>query len=73
MILLDTHVLLWSRVGVGRIGPKCRRLFEQGLRDATLAASAISFWEVAMLQEKGRIRGVGFVDAPVSGGEAGAQ
>ena len=55
MILLDTHVLLWSRVGVRRIGPKCMRLFEHGLRDATLAASAISFWEVAMLQEKGRI------------------
>ena len=55
MILLDTHVLLWSRVGVRRIGPKCRRLVEQGLRDATLAASAISFWEVAMLHEKGRI------------------
>ena len=31
------------------------RLVERGLRDATLAASAISFWEVAMLHEKGRI------------------
>jgi len=31
------------------------RLVEQSLRDATLAASAISFWEVAMLHEKGRI------------------
>lgn len=55
MILLDTHVLLWSRAGVRRTGPRCMRLVEQGLRDATLAASAISFWEVAMLREKGRI------------------
>ncbi|MDE0393982.1 MAG: type II toxin-antitoxin system VapC family toxin [Gammaproteobacteria bacterium] len=55
MILLDTHVLLWSRVGVRRTGPRCMRLVEQALRDATLAASAISFWEVAMLREKGRI------------------
>ena len=55
MILLDTHVLLWSRVGVRRTGPGCMRLVEQGLRDATLAASAISFWEVAKLREKGRI------------------
>ena len=55
MILLDTHVLLWSRAGVRRIGPRCMRLVEQSLRDATLAASAISFWEVAMLHEKGRI------------------
>ena len=55
MILLDTHVLLWSRVGDRRIGPQCMRLVEQSLRDATLAASAISFWQVAMLHEKGRI------------------
>lgn len=55
MILLDTHVVLWSRIADHRIGPRCRRLVEQGLRGATLAASAISFWEVAMLQEKGRI------------------
>ena len=55
MILLDTHVLLWLRVGVRRIGPRCMRLIEQSLRDATLAASAISFREVAMLHEKGRI------------------
>ena len=55
MILLDTHVLLWSRAGVRRIGPTSMRLVEHGLRDATLAVSAISFWEVAMLREKGRI------------------
>ena len=55
MILLDTHVLLWSRAGVRRIGPQCMLLIEEGLRDATLAASAISFWEVALLHEKGRI------------------
>lgn len=55
MILLDTHVVLWSRAGVPRIGARCGRLIEQGLREATLAASAISFWEVAMLYGKGRI------------------
>ena len=55
MVHLYTHVLLWSRVGVRRTGPRCMRLVEQGLRDATLAASAISFWEVAKLCEKGRI------------------
>lgn len=55
MNLLDTHVLLWSRAGVPHIGPDCRRLIERGLREATLAASAFSFWEIAMLHEKGRI------------------
>ena len=56
MILVDTHVLLWSRLGGPRIGPRSRGLMERGLREAALAASAFSFWEVARLQEKGRIR-----------------
>lgn len=55
MILLDTHVLLWSRLALPHIGPACRRLLEQGLREGSLAASAFSFWEIAMLHEKGRI------------------
>ena len=55
MILLDTHVLLWSRMGLARIGPECRRVIDEGLREARLAASAFSFWEVAMLRDKGRL------------------
>lgn len=55
MILLDTHVLLWSRLALPHIGPTCRLLMEQGLREGSLAASAFSFWEIAMLLEKGRI------------------
>ncbi len=56
MILVDTHVLLWSRLGGRQIGPRSRRLMERGLREAALAASAFSFWEVALLHAKGRIR-----------------
>ena len=55
MILLDTHVLLWSRSGVERIGPLCRQRIDRALRQTDLAVSAFSFWEVAMLQEQGRI------------------
>lgn len=55
MILLDTHVLLWSRLGDGRIGHGCRQEIDQALRKTNLAVSAFSFWEVTMLQEKGRI------------------
>lgn len=56
MILLDTHVLLWSRLGAQKIGPGSRELVERAWREATLAISAISFWEVAMLHRKGRMR-----------------
>ena len=55
MILLDTHVLLWSRFGSGGIGPRCRRQIDQAWQETDLAVSAFSFWEIAMLQEKGRI------------------
>lgn len=56
MILLDTHVLLWSRLGAKNIGPGSRELVERAWRETTLAASAISFWEIDMLQRKGRVR-----------------
>ena len=55
MILLDTHVLLWSRLGDERIGYGCRQRIDQALRQTDLAVSAFSFLEIAMLQEKGRI------------------
>ena len=55
MILLDTHVLIWSRFGGGPIGAHTRHLIEQAVRHAELAVSAFTFWEVSMLQEKRRI------------------
>ena len=55
MILLDTHVLLWSRFGSTQIGVKCRRAIEQALEESDLAISAFSFWEIAMLRSKGRM------------------
>ena len=55
MILLDTHVLLWFRTAEERIGPSCRQQVAEALRENNLAVSAFSFWEVAMLLDKGRI------------------
>ena len=55
MILLDTHVLLWSRFGTEHIGPNCRQSIERALQEGEMAVSAFSFWEIAMLRSKGRI------------------
>ncbi len=55
MTLLDTHVLLWSRFGSREMGPRCRHSIRQALLDGELAASAFSFWEVALLHAKGRM------------------
>ena len=54
-MLLDTHVLLWSRLGSGHIGSRCKEMMAQALRQGVLATSAISFWEIALLQHKRRM------------------
>ena len=38
------------------MGPRSRELIERALQEATLAACAISFWEVAVLHRKRRMR-----------------
>lgn len=56
MILLDTHVLLWLRAGDARLGRRARDEIDRAWHAGDLATSAISFWEVAMLNVKGRIK-----------------
>ena len=55
MILADTHTLLWLWTGETRLGRGARRVIDDALGDRELAVSAITFWEVAMLREKGRL------------------
>lgn len=56
MILLDTHALVWLAEGAAELGARARRLADRALAEDALAASAISFWEVAMLGRAGRLR-----------------
>ena len=56
MILLDTHALIWLAEGDKKFGNTARRLSDDALQEDTLTASAITFWEVAMLQQRGRIQ-----------------
>ena len=56
MILLDTHVLVWMAADERRLGRKTRALIQRHWSAAAVAASAISFWEVALLQARGRLR-----------------
>ena len=80
MILLDTHALLWLRAGHPSLGSAARAEIQQAWEDDDLALSAISFWEIAMLRDRGRIRhpddvalwrreqlGQGMVEIPVDG------
>ena len=55
-MLLDTQVLLWLRLGSTRMGHRARLEIERAWRSDEVGVSAITFWEVAMLRDKGRIR-----------------
>lgn len=77
---MDSHVLIWLDEGNDRLGQTSRKLIDDALRDSGLAASAISFWEIAMLVHKGRLKStldlaawrqelllLGLAEIPVSG------
>ena len=55
MILLDTHALIWLDEGSERLGKQSLSLINQAFKSEKLFVSVISFWEVAMLVEKGRL------------------
>ncbi|MCP5181285.1 MAG: type II toxin-antitoxin system VapC family toxin [Pseudomonadales bacterium] len=55
MILLDTHVLVWLDQGVSTLGPLAREAIQRTFDSAAVGVSAISFWEVAMLEQRGRL------------------
>ena len=54
-MLLDTQAILWLRLGDRRLGRQSRHLIDEAWQSGQLCVSAISFWEVAMLRNKGRI------------------
>ena len=56
MILLDTHVLVWLAEANQRLGGKARKAIDAAYRESEVLVSAISFWEVATLARKGRVR-----------------
>ena len=55
MILLDTHILIWLDQGSERLGVKARRTLEKALPADELGIASITFWEIAMLLDKGRV------------------
>jgi PIN domain nuclease of toxin-antitoxin system len=56
VILLDTHVLVWMDTSDRRLGRKSRALIDEYWPAGKVSVSAISFWEVGRLNERGRIR-----------------
>jgi PIN domain nuclease of toxin-antitoxin system len=55
VILLDTHVVIWSAEGDARLGRNARMLIAERDQTAPFHVSAISAWEIAMLVSKRRL------------------
>lgn len=56
MIVLDTHVLVWAASDDRKLGRKARALIDQLWAIGKVAVPAIVFWEVGLLQARGRLR-----------------
>jgi len=55
VILLDTHLLLWLDRDDVNLGARAREASFQAWQAGCVAVSAISFWEAALLHQRGRI------------------
>jgi PIN domain nuclease of toxin-antitoxin system len=55
VILLDTHVVIWSAMDDARLGRKARKLIAERDQTDPFHVSAISAWEIALLVSKGRL------------------
>lgn len=55
MIVLDTHVLAWAVNDDRKLGRKARGLIEREWARGRVGVCAMSFWEIALLRERGRL------------------
>ena len=56
MILLDTHAFVWLACDDNSLGRVARRKIERAKTADGVAVSAVSFFELGVLVERGRIR-----------------
>ncbi|MFO1258022.1 MAG: type II toxin-antitoxin system VapC family toxin [Gammaproteobacteria bacterium] len=54
-MLIDTHILLWFQLGDTSLNTADINVIKKAHQQNTLYLSAISIWEIAMLQSHGRI------------------
>jgi len=65
MILVDTHVLVWTVADSKRLSRAASREIEKSRHGGGLAISAITLWELALLVTRGKIQAYGAVEASV--------
>jgi len=55
IFLLDTHALIWLIESDNQLGSQARKLADNAFVEEKLAVSAMTFWEISMLQQRQRI------------------
>ena len=55
MIVLDTHALIWWVSDGSRLSVRARRAIRSATRQGSIAASAISLFEITTLMRRGRL------------------
>lgn len=55
MIVLDTHVLVWTVEDDPRLGKRSRKTIDTESEQGGILVPAICLWEIAMLVSKGRL------------------
>lgn len=55
-ILLDTHVWIWYALGSAELKKESRVKIEAACKENKIYLSAISLWEISMLEKKQRIK-----------------
>ena len=57
LLLLDTHVWIWFMIGSDELkSSKCLPVIEQSAKQGKIRISAISVWEIGMLEARGKIK-----------------
>ncbi len=66
MILLDTHVLVWSQLEERKLSRTAQSTLRRARRSGGLAISAISLVEIAKLIERNKLEIYGTVDGAIA-------
>jgi PIN domain nuclease of toxin-antitoxin system len=66
MILLDTHVLIWSEVYERKLSRAASSALRRARATGSLAISAITLVEIANLVERGKLAIVGTVESTIA-------
>src|SRR5690242_16052702 len=65
VILLDTHVLVWMTSNSKQLSQPAVREIRKAQKDGGCVIASVSIWELALLFEKGRLRGSGSIEKSI--------